>query len=111
MNKMTGKQEQLIKMAENYVKYNIKNLITEFERIAELLKSTANEVERYIEEIKEGDDKIKGATQEEYAAWAINAVENMMRNLNFSRTATAIVNLSVAKQELKNAREQTDRLA
>jgi hypothetical protein len=110
MNKMTGKQEQLIKIAENYVKYNEKDLITEFERIAELLKSTANEVEKYIEKIKEGD-KIKGAIQEEYAAWAINAVENMMRNLNFSRTATKIVNLSVAKQELKNAREQTDRLA
>jgi methionyl-tRNA formyltransferase len=110
MNKMTGKQEQLIKMAENCVKYNEKDLITEFERIAELLKSTANEVEKYIEKIKEGDE-IKGATQEEYAAWAINEVENMMRNLNFSRTATAIVNLSVAKQELKNAREQTDRLA
>jgi len=98
------KQEQMVEVAKRFVEYNEENLVAEFERIADLLKRTTRDVERYIEKIKNGDDEIIGTTQEDQAGWAINALENMIRNLNFSRVTAKILGLGMAKQSLKRQR-------
>jgi len=90
-------------IAEHQVKYFEEQALDQIETLAKRLEEKAQELRKKKEDIAEGDDigELR-ISQEERISWAVNDVENLLRNLNISQLVTTTYKLGKAKIELKN---------
>lgn len=68
---------------------------------ADALRRAADAVDRYATRMVEGDEhSTMKVTDEDLFSWAINEIENAIRNFNFSQMATAGMRMAQANAEV-----------
>jgi|BioPla2DNA2_1021312.scaffolds.fasta_scaffold15047_4 uncharacterized protein YoxC len=98
------KKELVMVFYNNVVEDAQKRLVEKLERDADLLETTAANLRKKAKRLAQDDEGV--ATKEEQALWAMNELENMVRNLNMQDTARHVLELTQAKMTLEFKKEQ-----
>ena len=98
---MTEKKEKNRELAEQRVNYQKEQVVSELKRLARLMDETAGDLRKRADEIlSEREDETVNNVH--LVTWAINDVENMMRNLNFNHLSFKLARLVEAETRLKD---------
>jgi len=96
---MTEERER--QMCEQQVNYQKEQVVSELKRLARLMDETAGDLRKRADEIlSEREDETVNNVH--LVTWAINDVENMMRNLNFNHLSFKLARLVEAETRLKD---------
>ncbi len=98
------KKELVMVFYNNVVEDAQKRLVEKLERDADLLETTAANLRKKAKRLAQDDEGV--AIKEEQALWAMNELENMVRNLNMQDTARHVLELTQAKMTLEFKKEQ-----
>ena len=89
----------MVELAEKRVESKEREIVNMLEYIAESLEDAAKDVRNYSSQIQECTGY--GIEKEERLSWAVNGLENMIRNLNISTLVRLSAELAQARTEVK----------
>lgn len=72
--------------------------VEELKRVASLLQDYSQKMLRYAAQVQAQPDMTLPVSRADRMTWAINDVENCMRNFNLSNLARRVADLTVAEQ-------------
>lgn len=97
-NGMLNREE----VATETLKFCEANAVKAIRRRANDARGLAEKLERYAAEIENPPKSAVKITATERFSWAINDIENYLRNLNFAEMARDAASMSEADNEVKN---------